>query len=636
MAYYKNWRKRHAEVRALAFEDSTSSEETCVIQRTQCSEDEVASLAPSADDLDEFMIVSDYYAEESSDTDSEFDNVNLRNDPAVETVPDLSEELAACATRNSFRRCAVNELLDMLRRQGHRLPKDARTLLQTPKKVASIEKCGGHYAYFGVASGVLKVLAQNPDFSENSIDICINIDGVPLFKSSSTQIWPILCSFNDFVPFIVAIFCGKAKPNSAEEYLFDFLQEFQHLQQDGIVLEGKTFQVSLKAFICDAPARAFLKCIKNHNSYCACERCTIKGTYVGRVVLGAEEPGVMARSETEFRRLGYKDHQVKKSPLILAEISCIQSFALDYMHLVCLGVVRRMLHFMKQGPAKCRLSFQQRNKISDHLKSLSGELPREFARQPRSLLELDRWKATELRQFLLYTGPVVLRRVISDDMYKHFLALTVSMSIMLNSDDQVRNGYIDYARELIICYVKMCKTTYGDTFSVYNVHSLIHLPEDVEHFNCSLNYVSSFPFENYLQTLKKFVRQSKNPIAQVAKRLTELEKSTTFKPVTKKMFTHISTTSRDGCFLLENRNFAFVKEKHQDGTLVCEVIHEHHTENLFESPCESKLLNIARVRDLSRARRQLITRNELYRKVVALPARQGYILFPMLHEVERR
>ena len=476
------------------------------------------------------MIVSDYYAEESSDTDSEFDNVNLRNDPAVETVPDLSEELAACATRNSFRRCAVNELLDMLRCQGHRLPKDARTLLQTPKKVASIEKCGGHYAYFGVASGVLKVLAQNPDFSENSIDICINIDGVPLFKSSSTQIWPILCSFNDFVPFIVAIFCGKAKPNSAEEYLFDFLQEFQHLQQDGIVLEGKTFQVSLKAFICDAPARAFLKCIK----------------------------------------------------------------------------------------------------------SLSGELPREFARQPRSLLELDRWKATELRQFLLYTGPVVLRRVISDDMYKHFLALTVSMSIMLNSDDQVRNGYIDYARELIICYVKMCKTTYGDTFSVYNVHSLIHLPEDVEHFNCSLNYVSSFPFENYLQTLKKFVRQSKNPIAQVAKRLTELEKSTTFKPVTKKMFTHISTTSRDGCFLLENRNFAFVKEKHQDGTLVCEVIHEHHTENLFESPCESKLLNIARVRDLSRARRQLITRNELYRKVVALPARQGYILFPMLHEVERR
>ncbi len=76
------------------------------------------------------------------------------------------------------------------------------------------------------------------------------------------------------------------------------------------------------------------------------------------------------------------------------------------MHLVCLGVVRRMLHYMKGGPKTCIPSFQQRSEISDKLKALNGELPSEFARQPRSLLELDRWKATELRQFLLYTGPV--------------------------------------------------------------------------------------------------------------------------------------------------------------------------------------------------------------------------------------
>ena len=72
------------------------------------------------------------------------------------------------------------------------------------------------------------------------------------------------------------------------------------------------------------------------------------------------------------------------------------------MHLVCLGVVKRMLTFLKQGPRECRLSYQQLTIISENLLNLNGKMPREFARQPRSTDYLDRWKATELRQFLLY------------------------------------------------------------------------------------------------------------------------------------------------------------------------------------------------------------------------------------------
>lgn len=79
------------------------------------------------------------------------------------------------------------------------------------------------------------------------------------------------------------------------------------------------------------------------------------------------------------------------------------------MHLVCLGVVKRILLLLKNGPAQCKLSMRQIKDISDQLLSYCGKLPSDFARQPRSLLEMDRWKATEFRQFLLYTRPLVLK-----------------------------------------------------------------------------------------------------------------------------------------------------------------------------------------------------------------------------------
>ena len=64
--------------------------------------------------------------------------------------------------------------------------------------------------------------------------LSINIDGVPLFKSSGIQLWPILCSVRQFEPFVVAVFCGDAKPNSVQEYISEYVSELANLQQNGI------------------------------------------------------------------------------------------------------------------------------------------------------------------------------------------------------------------------------------------------------------------------------------------------------------------------------------------------------------------------------------------------------------------
>lgn len=74
---------------------------------------------------------------------------------------------------------------------------------------------------------------------------------------------------------------------------------------------------------------------------------------------------------------------------------------LDNMHLVCLGVVKRIYLMWMKGPLTCRLGFRSLQQISDRLVDLKCYIPSEFARKPRSLFEVLHWKATEFRQFLL-------------------------------------------------------------------------------------------------------------------------------------------------------------------------------------------------------------------------------------------
>lgn len=52
---------------------------------------------------------------------------------------------------------------------------------------------------------------------------------------------------------------------------------------------------------------------------------------------------------------------------------------------------------------------------------LTNSIPSEFARRPRSINEVKLWKAVEFRNFLLYTGPIVLRYILKKDLYDHFM-----------------------------------------------------------------------------------------------------------------------------------------------------------------------------------------------------------------------
>ena len=85
-------------------------------------------------------------------------------------------------------------------------------------------------------------------------------------------------------------------------------------------------------------------------------------------------------------------------------------------------------------------------------------MPKEFARRPGSLQFLKMWNATEYRQFLLYTGPIVLKNVLKEECYVHFLCLSVGVSILLNV--RLVDQHRECARKLLKCFVlaDLCKS----------------------------------------------------------------------------------------------------------------------------------------------------------------------------------
>ena len=153
------------------------------------------------------------------------------------------------------------------------------------------------------------------------------------------------------------------------------------------------------------------------------------------------------------------EHHKGSTSLVELGVGLVSAFSLDYMHLVCLRVTRRLLLIWIKGPLKCRQSSTVINAISSSLCALEKHVSREFARWPRTLKEIDRWKATEFRQFLLYSGPVVLSNKLPQHLYCNFL-LFVAVRI-LGSSTLCVSSMIDFASELLKIFVKNVSQTFA-------------------------------------------------------------------------------------------------------------------------------------------------------------------------------
>lgn len=429
------------------------------------------------------------------------------------------------ATKYNITHVALNGLLKGLKNHDcfNDLPVDSRTLLCTPKNICSnirnVEP--GIYYHFGLAAGIRRFIPKNVT---DNIKVSIGIDGLPLSKSSNGQFWPILASMivDSHLPkkvFPVGIYYGSEKPKDSNDFLFDFINETNKLIINGMVVNQLKISVSIHVFCCDAPAKSFILKIKGHSGFSSCTRCTIEGEHLNnRVCFPYSRLKPKERSHQAYLSKLDEDHHTSNQSLTrlieLPGFDSVKSFSLDYMHLVCLGVMKKLLFLWVRGPLNVRFRYKKICELSTSLLSLKPFISSDFVRNVRGIQDLSRWKATEFRLFLIYLGTIVLKNILRLDCYVHFMSLNISMLILLSPD---RGHLLDYARQLLDYFVKQFEVLYGKHYVSHNIHGLLHISDDYELYG-PLDNCSTFNFENYMKELKSLLRKHEKPLHQIINR----------------------------------------------------------------------------------------------------------------------
>ncbi|KAJ8681372.1 hypothetical protein QAD02_017159 [Eretmocerus hayati] len=508
-------------------------------------------------------------------------------------------QLRLWALRNRIHHAQLSELLVLLHSKFPELPKSAKTFLQNKSSpIYQVEKCmpgdesdKSEFVYFGIEEYLKKSVNPNLHLEEMIIFLKFFVDGIPLFKSSSIEFWPILgqvfCESHDvYKPFNIATWCGEGKPKSVEFFFSKFIKELNHLFKNGIEIEGKKFSVKCKCFICDRPARSFVKQTQGHAGFYACERCQLAAFRLVGTTVFPTERGEM-RTDKSFRQKSHLEHHNLISPIEDLEpwVDMIKIFIIESMHVGPLGTMKRLLTKMWIGGEK-KISEMNALKLSVRLTNLSHQIPWEFQRKTRSLSTITHWNANEHALFLKYCGPMVLDGLLDNHLFEHFLLLHTSFRIL--SCPRLHKTHLSFARSYLESFVKLTRLPnyYSQKMSTINMHDLLHIPDDGEDMNCDITKYTAFPFENDLGVMKRDLRSGNKPLAQLCRRKAEKDLLIE-RPAIPPLYCILKTANRKGggkvitkfkckgyeiglsypnnIVLLENGSFMRVKEISEEG-----------------------------------------------------------------------
>ena len=331
---------------------------------------------------------------------------------------------------------------------------------------------------------------------------------------------------------------GDTKP-----FMLTFLQPF-HSSLRKLETEGATVQVKaggndtteivskviLLAGTCDLPAKCLVCNSVQYNGSYGCFKCKQKGESVKVSARGHVHAFPFIQSNpygpkrTHSTTLQDADRAVKSGETVdgikgpswfagLNSYDIINGTAIDYMHGLCLGVMKTLLNlwFAPENSSKPFSISEQVTKADKRL--LQIHPPLEIGRTPRSIEHHRKyWKASELRSFLLYYGVPVLFGLLDANYFQHFAVLSHVAFILLQ--DSISELQLQNCERLLEYFCFMFPYLYELRYQTINVHNLLHLPQAVRELGPLWTH-SCFDFEDKNGYILKMLHGTQNVSSQI-------------------------------------------------------------------------------------------------------------------------
>lgn len=350
--------------------------------------------------------------------------------------------------------------------------------------------------------------------NELTIHLLLNSDGALLIKSKKSSFWPVLASIAELPPelrssyknlILGAVWGGDTKPQW-NKFLQNFALEMSVLK-NGFYFNYKTqlilVKVKLFCLIADMPAKASIVNIQQFNSYYGCSQCYAKGKYVSRRMIFPFQNTIKLRNNKEYIHCAKIAEEsqtpyfgVKGSCLLSEFLSIPESLLIDYMHQCLLGVGKTLiLNLISNKTVISALKLEELNATI-----LSVQYPSDFKRHVKSLHELTFWKAQEYKIFLFYIAPIIFSDL-NNNYYNLLLKFIIGIRLLCE-DVTVRT--VSEAKHLLENFCETFPRLFGIEYQSYNLHSLLHLPDQVLNFG-PLWCTSAMTFESAIYQLKHSV-----------------------------------------------------------------------------------------------------------------------------------
>ena len=367
---------------------------------------------------------------------------------------------------------------------------------------------------------------------ENELDnkplVNFSLDGVQESKSSSASLDTFCIRFKkcrNIYPIKLI------RPN--EKFKYDEQQELAN------VINDLNTCVVIDTAVCDNPKRSKLRMAKSCCGTHGCEYCeepaiSFKDNTMTRKQL-TWPPTTMngrPRTITGIRRIVNSieeaDYELPKNYLkgikgrsVLLDqdnFDLILDLPTEYMHLVCLGNVKKMLAFTyKLGKDNNRVPKRKRcdpKLFNDIMKNIKVVF--EFSRRCRNL-DIGVYKAQEYRNVLLFFFPIIVQNIPEINKRERQLWLTlvfmVRSCVIPNAEfDNVSKDTIVSACEL---YYNLYFELFGQRNCTYSIHTVgSHLMK--VRGNVPLTERSAFCFESFYSEMKNmFKAGTSSPLKQI-------------------------------------------------------------------------------------------------------------------------